>query len=792
MKRYIQLILLMILPICYSIAQSVPQGMKYQAVARDLQGHILANKDLQLKIILYSDPVQRVVAYEEMHKVLTSDLGLFSLSVGDGIPMKGHFNSVPWSEQEVWMSVAIQTEDETDFTTISDSKMLSVPYAFHAATAGEIAGGSAQRGSPGDPYNKIWSLLSNYSTVPGRDVLGTGDMADLVIVTNSKERIRVLDDGDVIIGQSTEIGTDLKVKKNVYLNSDLPGNPITAGFVQGETINYGDLTVENMSSTHLTGTLDVDKRLNVDGATDLNDSLTVNNGAPTLLTGTLKVLGPSDLASLSTGVLDLFDSLTVHNMAPTHLSGTLTVDKATQLNNSLSLSHEATGFVASFENTNNGNGDGIQIKLGKTHPRWNNNGEVSAELPEFTFLEDVVLSTKNLIEALIDGTEDAFSGEDFADIALELTDALEDELGAGLETFASFGCNLTKDLVTEINTALSLPYDGFSEISIPGLPVVPYIDFLDIGPYGTPATTFSTGFPEIPGIPVPSCPAPPELSLWELPNFQLVSVPNSLTNENQFIQFLDKDDRQLGSIRALSIEEWGYSYLNLTYFLNVFNSFAGVTVIGLDPTQIAETLGKYAINGLAIISNLTTAYNSIGVEYSSGFGDYAEWLPRVNVSERITPGDIVAVRAGQITRNLTNAEQVMAVSSNPIVLGNTPPVGEDHLGQKVAFMGQIPVKVMGSVSSGDYIVAKGTIPGYGVAISPANMTAEDFAMSVGRSWQELPGDGPKMVNTVVGIHNGDYLHILKDFQKKIITTDARMTALENRFELLFSTSTQTE
>ncbi|MBK7740233.1 MAG: hypothetical protein IPI42_06635 [Saprospiraceae bacterium] len=38
-----------------------------------------------------------------------------------------------------------------------------------------------------------------------------------------------------------------------------------------------------MAPTHLSGTLTVDKR------TDLNDSLNVNNNKPTLLTGTLQV-----------------------------------------------------------------------------------------------------------------------------------------------------------------------------------------------------------------------------------------------------------------------------------------------------------------------------------------------------------------------------------------------------------------------------------------------------------------------------------------------------------------------
>ena len=64
------------------------------------------------------------------------------------------------------------------------------------------------------------------------------------------------------------------------------------------------------------------------------------------------------------------------------------------------------------------------------------------------------------------------------------------------------------------------------------------------------------------------------------------------------------------------------------------------------------------------------------VEYASGNGDYAEWLERFAPMENISAGDIVAVKAGKITKDLEGAEQIMAVSHKPIVLGNTPPKGK--------------------------------------------------------------------------------------------------------------------
>jgi len=171
------------------------------------------------------------------------------------------------------------------------------------------------------------------------------------------------------------------------------------------------------------------------------------------------------------------------------------------------------------------------------------------------------------------------------------------------------------------------------------------------------------------------------------------------------------------------------------------------------------------------------------VEYSSGNGDYAEWLERLDPAEPITTGDIVAVKGGKITKDLEGAEQIMAVSHRPIVLGNMPEKSKIHLGNNVAFMGQIPVKVMGPVRAGDYIVAKSAVPGYGVAISPKNMTAADFRLAVGRSWETRETDGPKMVNTVVGVHNHDFLRIVENMQKKIEQNDQRLKAIEEKLRM---------
>lgn len=772
---------------CILLAQSqnVPQGMKYQAVARDDAGELLANEDITLQITLHDATSSRSSYYVEVHEVRTDRFGLFTLTVGNGSALRGSFDKIPWYEGDIYMAVAIRDRTSDSLVTLSDSRLLSVPYALHAATASDIRYNVSGRDPTPGVNAQTWSLFGNYATNDNKDRLGTTDAQDLVIITNNVERMRVSSDGDVMVVNDLYVGSDVQIDSTLTAGHDVELN--TEG---GNTTVHGDFTVENMSSTHLTGTLEVDK------TTTLNDSLTVENEAPAYLTGSLVVDGAAKFGKeLSVeGTLNLNDSLTVHNMAPTHLTGKLDVDKdltvegTSTLNDDVSIAgsidvtHESTGFIASYTNTNDGPGDGITISLGKTHPRWNG-AMVQVPLPGVGFLDDVLDDTKTLIKGVLE-SPGSFGPDDFKPIGETLVTQFENT-GQDIENIASAACLLTNDVIAEVNgTIEGIGTDDF-DVGQELLEELNDIadafiddDWID----DIEGDVVVPGF-SIPGIPTLNCPNQDPNFSFTMPNVALSDVSNSLDNDNQFIQFTDKDGRQLGSVRAESITNWCDRYLDLAYFMTVINSFVGVTEISVDPVALGSTAFKYGVNGVTIMFNAVQSYNSIGVEYSSGFGDYAEWLERANPEESISSGDIVGVRGGKISKDLTGAEQVMAASFKPIVLGNTPPAEREHLGNKVAFMGQIPVKVIGPVKTGDFIVGTNDVPGYGIAIAAEDMTPEDFACAVGRSWEDHPGDGPKMVNTVIGVHNGDYMHILKDFQQRLNETDARLSAIERKLDM---------
>lgn len=116
-------------------------------------------------------------------------------------------------------------------------------------------------------------------------------------------------------------------------------------------------------------------------------------------------------------------------------------------------------------------------------------------------------------------------------------------------------------------------------------------------------------------------------------------------------------------------------------------------------------------------------------------------------------GEIAGVAGGKVSLNTDDADNFMVVSMRPAVLSNQPAAGKEHLFEKIAFMGQVPVRLVGPVAVGDYILPSGNNDGYGIAVHPKKMKSGDFARIVGVAWEETSGDQPfHFIKTAVGIN----------------------------------------
>ncbi|WP_299125862.1 hypothetical protein [uncultured Winogradskyella sp.] len=174
-----------------------------------------------------------------------------------------------------------------------------------------------------------------------------------------------------------------------------------------------------------------------------------------------------------------------------------------------------------------------------------------------------------------------------------------------------------------------------------------------------------------------------------------------------------------------------------------------------------------------------------GVTYASGSGDYAEYLMRNDLNEKMTYGDIVGIKGGKISKNTSGAERMMVVSFKPIVLGNMPKSREQDY-EKVAFMGQVPVKVFGKVRIGDYIIPSGKNDGVGIAISPSEVNTTNVKKIVGIAWENYDGLASfNMINVAVGLNRNDNNPILLQLEEKVNEQDAEIASLKNEISKIY-------
>lgn len=103
------------------------------------------------------------------------------------------------------------------------------------------------------------------------------------------------------------------------------------------------------------------------------------------------------------------------------------------------------------------------------------------------------------------------------------------------------------------------------------------------------------------------------------------------------------------------------------------------------------------VNNLTLNCNVTIAN---GCELRHSHADYAEWMRRNNPSEVMQPGDVVGIISSDkgITKTVLPNYVAGVISTQHAICANVPSQDKRHLGEPVAFKGQVPIKIIGNVS----------------------------------------------------------------------------------------------
>lgn len=818
-----------------SYSQSVPQGINYQAVARDNDGEIIAEKEVELKVRLLTVKNEEDIFYEELHTVKTNKLGLFTVIIGKGQPISGEFKKTPWKEEEIWVNVDIKYEGQAAFTPITNSKLYTVPYAF---VAGEVmdpsdndtryqitncpcqvglvkldvyylgadnvtikvyadanlnklvntfsnvmSGHTLQFDATLNPPNGTFTdvtyveiigsqnsvtpmntkctdydqdlnnpvageTFGNFSVLTHTDknnsmcsacdmkpdwklggnalfddcnIIGTLTPADFVFNTDNTERMRIYKDGDVNITNTLDVGIDLNVGNNADIGNDLTVRKnVNLNTLGGSTNNYGPFTVSQVSPSHLTGTLTVEE------ATDLKKTLNVD------------------------GITDLNSTLRVNNQSASELSGSLTVDGVSLLNNTLNVKGTTT-----LEHT-------LEVLR-------------QAELRDSLIVDSIAI----LKGGVIIGGKATFESQ----VTISVTD---DEVSTfdTQDSTADNGMNYN---------AYGLQVEGINQ----GIAVKVRGDRGNKNNFVSFWDNSTTAGATTPSGATVTSPTP---TMW-----------GRIEGEREFpISEYSNNADYLFDQRSLSYDvldadlDLAWTSIDLLMALNTLGGAIGgaSACVGLGacavlpaPSEIAAAVANLVLvavqEGFAIYANVRAhdnrdIYNTNkttfrGVTYASGAGDYAEYLLRRDVAEKMTFGDIVGVSGAMVSKNTENADKMMVVSYKPIVLGNMPQPNMEDNYEKVAFMGQVPVKVYGVVNIGDYIIPMGLNNGIGKAVSPSEIEIADLNKIVGIAWESSNiAHKITLINTAVGIDNSNTVTAVQKLEKKLNDQNSQIEELKNQ------------
>jgi hypothetical protein len=217
-----------------AFSQTIPPPyINYQATLYDVSGPN-PNAPYQGPLTAFINITNELgtLIYQEEHFVTSDQNGLVTIKMGDGLYVAGTvtiFNNIPWTVNKYYLTVDFVIGGITSST--APEQLVTVPYAFHAGTAGTSL--------------DSWSKMGNASTSPSTNFIGTTDAQDFVVRTNNLERMRVTSTGNIGIGTSNPLA-------KFDINNDISGSD--SSFVVTQNGNTGIGTNFPSSRLHMLGT----------------------------------------------------------------------------------------------------------------------------------------------------------------------------------------------------------------------------------------------------------------------------------------------------------------------------------------------------------------------------------------------------------------------------------------------------------------------------------------------------------------------------------------------------------
>ncbi len=210
-----------------TLLAQAPQSFKYQAIARDIEGNVLSDQQVSLKINLLQGDKTGQLVYSETHDLKTNQFGLINLEIGMGKNKSGEISSISWGLSKYFVNVEIDINGGSDYESMGVSQLLSVPYALYAETSGN---GSKQSNSWTTGAGITWCTLSG-------DDVGVGTSAP-----SSKFEVVGKGTFENVYGSITDVSTaNAHVVSNKF---EVLYEPTTPSAVKGSSMQIKAVTAD--------------------------------------------------------------------------------------------------------------------------------------------------------------------------------------------------------------------------------------------------------------------------------------------------------------------------------------------------------------------------------------------------------------------------------------------------------------------------------------------------------------------------------------------------------------------
>jgi len=154
-----------LLLIAAMINAQVPQGFKYQTVARNNAGEILASQNISFRMTILQGALPGTAVYAETHTATTNATGLVTLEIGRGTQVSGSFAAINWSTTPVFLKTEIDPAGGTAYVEMGTSELLSVPFSLYAKTAGNgFSGNYNDLTNKPALWDSTWLTIKNKPT----------------------------------------------------------------------------------------------------------------------------------------------------------------------------------------------------------------------------------------------------------------------------------------------------------------------------------------------------------------------------------------------------------------------------------------------------------------------------------------------------------------------------------------------------------------------------------------------------------------------------------------------------